>query len=152
MARRQILTARFWSQLMAPPSEDREVAMYCTLTPDEVEVVARKRTAAARLGYAVSLAYLRHPRRVSSNISRNSSTSRSNAPLSGGVTLSNTCAVTSLSRETAGHTRKSSDASMIHPPPARGTADSFPFFMALVIVGILFPTLFAACDADNSMP
>ena len=38
--------------------------MYCTLTPDEIEVVARKRTAAARLGYAVSLAYLRHPGRV----------------------------------------------------------------------------------------
>ncbi|MEP2182865.1 DUF4158 domain-containing protein, partial [Roseibium sp.] len=49
---------------MAPPSKDREVAMYCTLTPDEIEVVARKRTAAARLGYAVSLAYLRHPGRV----------------------------------------------------------------------------------------
>ena len=64
MARRQILTASFWSRLMAPPSKDREVAMYCTLTPDEIEVVARKRTAAARLGYAVSLAYLRHPGRV----------------------------------------------------------------------------------------
>lgn len=64
MARRQILTASFWSRLMAPPSSDREVAMYCMLTPDETEVVARKRTAAARLGYAVSLAYLRHPGRV----------------------------------------------------------------------------------------
>ncbi|WP_420011431.1 Tn3 family transposase [Tateyamaria sp.] len=64
MARRQILTASLWSQLMAPPSEDREVAMHCTLTPDEIEAVAGKRTAAARLGYAVSLAYLRYPGRV----------------------------------------------------------------------------------------
>ena len=45
MARRQILTASFWSRLMAPPLGDREVAMHCTLTPDEVEAVARKRTA-----------------------------------------------------------------------------------------------------------
>ena len=64
MARRQLLTEGFWSRLMVPPSEDREVAMHCTLTPDEIEAVARKRTAAARLGYAVSLAYLRHPGRV----------------------------------------------------------------------------------------
>ncbi|WP_413782780.1 DUF4158 domain-containing protein [Thalassovita sp.] len=49
---------------MAPPSEDREVAMYCFLTPDKIEAVARKRTVAARLSYSVSLAYLRHPRRV----------------------------------------------------------------------------------------
>ncbi len=64
MARRQLLTASFWAQLMAPPSSDREVAMYCTLSPDEVEAVVRKRTAAARLGYAISLVYLRYPGRV----------------------------------------------------------------------------------------
>lgn len=64
MARRQLLTTGFWAQLMAPPSSDREVAMYCTLSPDEVEAVVRKRTAAARLGYAVSLVYLRYPGRV----------------------------------------------------------------------------------------
>lgn len=64
MARRQLLTTGFWAQLMAPPSSDREVAMYCTLSPDEVEAVVRKRTAAARLGFAVSLVYLRYPGRV----------------------------------------------------------------------------------------
>ena len=64
MARRQLLTATFWAQLMALPLGDREVALYCTLSPDEIEAVARKRTAAARLGYAVSLVYLRNPGRV----------------------------------------------------------------------------------------
>ncbi len=36
---------------------------------------------------------------------------------------------------------------MIHPPPSRGFAVNFPFFIALVMVGTLFPTFFAACVA-----
>lgn len=38
--------------------------MYCTLSPDEVEAVVEKRTSAARLGYAISLVYLRYLGRV----------------------------------------------------------------------------------------
>jgi len=37
----QLLTTDFWAQLMAPPSSDREVAMYCTLSPDELEAIAK---------------------------------------------------------------------------------------------------------------
>lgn len=86
---------------------------------------------------------------VSSSISRSSSTSRSNELVSKGVSLPNIAGVTSVPFEMAGQTRKSSDASMIQPPPSRGFAVNFPFFMALVMVGTLLPTFFAACDADN---
>ena len=66
MTRPEMLTASFLSRLLAPPSEDREIAMHCTLAPDEIVSVARKRTTAARLGYAYaeSLTYLRDPGRV----------------------------------------------------------------------------------------
>jgi Domain of unknown function (DUF4158) len=64
MARRQLFTHEQWASLLAPPSEEREIVRHCTLSRDDLNLIAAKRSDHSRLGFAVLLCYLRHPGRV----------------------------------------------------------------------------------------
>nr|WP_256888561.1 DUF4158 domain-containing protein [Acidomonas methanolica] len=64
MARRRVLTEDQWANFLAVPSDERELIRHYTLGRDDPDIVATKRTARNRIGYAVLLCYLRHPDRV----------------------------------------------------------------------------------------
>jgi TnpA family transposase len=64
MARRRLLTGEQWAKFLAVPDEERALIRHYTLGRDDLDIVATKRTARNRLGYAVLLCYLRHPGRV----------------------------------------------------------------------------------------
>src|ERR1700693_4695742 len=64
MARRQLLTDEQWSQLRAPPSDEREIVRYWTLSGDDFHIIVRKRSDHSRLGFALLLCELRYPGRV----------------------------------------------------------------------------------------
>jgi hypothetical protein len=64
MARRRLLGDAFWAGVFALPSEEREVVRHCTLTPDDLALVAAKRGPHNRLAYALLLLALRHPGRA----------------------------------------------------------------------------------------
>lgn len=55
MARRRLLGDDVWARHMKAPADEREVARYFTLGPDELAGVMNKRSDANRLGYAQSL-------------------------------------------------------------------------------------------------
>lgn len=64
MARRRLLGDAFWAGVFALPTEELEVVRHCTLTPDDLALVAAKRTPRNRLAYALLLLALRHPGRA----------------------------------------------------------------------------------------
>jgi len=64
MARRQLLTDEQWTGLLAPPSDEREIVRYWTLSREDFDVIFRKRSDHSRLGIALLLCYLRYPGRV----------------------------------------------------------------------------------------
>lgn len=64
MARRLSLLKEAWANLIAAPAEDRSVGQHGTLTPEERDAVAIKRTPANRLGFALTLIYMRFPGRL----------------------------------------------------------------------------------------
>ncbi|PZR07750.1 MAG: hypothetical protein DI532_23185 [Azospirillum brasilense] len=64
MARRRLLNDEQWAALFALPAGERDVVRHCTLTPDDHTLIAAKRSASNRLGYALLLCALRHPGRV----------------------------------------------------------------------------------------
>lgn len=64
MARRRLLNDEQWARLLGLPSGERDVVRHCTLTPDDLALVAGKRSAPNRLGYALLLCALRHPGRA----------------------------------------------------------------------------------------
>ena len=64
MARRRLLGDEQWAALFALPAGERDVVRHCTLTPDDLTLVAAKRSASNRLGYALLLCALRHPGRA----------------------------------------------------------------------------------------
>jgi TnpA family transposase len=64
MARRRLLADAFWAGVFALPAEEREVVRHCTLTPDDLALVAAKRSPHNRLAYALLLLALRHPGRA----------------------------------------------------------------------------------------
>ena len=64
MARRRLLGDEQWAALFALPAGERDVVRHCTLTPDDLALVAAKRSAPNRLGYALLLCALRHPGRA----------------------------------------------------------------------------------------
>jgi len=63
MARRQLLTDEQWARLLAPPNDEREIVRHYTLSRDDLDLIAGKRSGHSRLGFAVLL-YMRHPGRV----------------------------------------------------------------------------------------
>ncbi|MBU8547277.1 DUF4158 domain-containing protein [Roseomonas sp. ROY-5-3] len=46
-----------------PPTEPRDLARHCMLSPKDLASVTRRRGDHSRLGYALMLIYLRHPGR-----------------------------------------------------------------------------------------
>ena len=64
MARRQLLTDEQWARLLAPPNDEREIVRHYTLSRDDLDLIAGKRSGHSRLGFAVLLCYMRHPGRV----------------------------------------------------------------------------------------
>ena len=64
MARRRLLGDEQWAALFALPAGERDVVRHCTLTPEDLALVAAKRSAPNRLGYALLLCALRHPGRA----------------------------------------------------------------------------------------
>ena len=64
MARRRLLGNEQWAALFALPAGERDVVRHCTLTPDDLTLVAAKRSASNRLGYALLLCAVRHPGRA----------------------------------------------------------------------------------------
>jgi len=64
MARRQLLTDEQWTRLLAPPSDEREIVRYWTLSREDFDIIFRKRSDHSRLGFALLLCYLRYPGRV----------------------------------------------------------------------------------------
>jgi TnpA family transposase len=64
MARRRLLTGEQWTKFLTTPIDERELIRHYTLGRDDLDIIATKRTARNRLGYAVLLCYLRHPGRV----------------------------------------------------------------------------------------
>src|SRR3712207_7890687 len=64
MAGRLLLGDRYWAGVFALPSEEREVVRHCTLTTDDLALVAAKRSPHNRLAYAPLLLALRHPGRA----------------------------------------------------------------------------------------
>ena len=61
MARRQLLTDEQWTGLLAPPSDEREIVRYGTLSREDFDIFFRKRSDHSRLGIALLLCYLRYP-------------------------------------------------------------------------------------------
>jgi TnpA family transposase len=64
MARRQLLTDEQWTRLLAPPSDEREIVWYWTLSHEDFDIIFRKRSDHSRLGFALLLCYLRYPGRA----------------------------------------------------------------------------------------
>src|ERR1700693_6638379 len=64
MARRQLLTDEQWARLPAPPSGEREIVRYWTVSGEDFKIIFRKRSDHSRLGFALLLCYLRYPGRV----------------------------------------------------------------------------------------
>jgi Domain of unknown function (DUF4158) len=64
MVRRQLFTDEQWTRLLAPAREEREIVRHCTLSRDDLDLIAAKRSDHSRLGFAVLLCYLRHPGRA----------------------------------------------------------------------------------------
>jgi len=64
MARRRLLGNDLWARHLEPSADEREIARFYTLGPDELAQVMARRSDAHRLGYALVLLYLRHPGRV----------------------------------------------------------------------------------------
>jgi len=44
MARRQLLTDEQWTRLLAPPSDEREIVRYWTLSREDFDIIFRKRS------------------------------------------------------------------------------------------------------------
>jgi TnpA family transposase len=64
MPRRQLFPDEQWASLLAPPSAEREIVRHCTLSRDDLDLIAAKRSDHSRLGFAILLCYLRHPGRA----------------------------------------------------------------------------------------
>ncbi len=64
MPRRQLFPDEQWGSLLAPPRKEREIVRHCTLSRDDLDLIAAKRSDHSRLGFAILLCYLRHPGRA----------------------------------------------------------------------------------------
>jgi len=55
MARRPLLTEDQWAWLLAPPTDEREIVRYWTLSREDLDLIFRKRSDPGRLGLATIL-------------------------------------------------------------------------------------------------
>jgi TnpA family transposase len=64
MARRQLLNDVQWAGLLLPPSDEREIIRHYTLSDEDLAAAACKRGDHNRIGFALTLCYLRFPSRA----------------------------------------------------------------------------------------
>jgi TnpA family transposase len=64
MAWRRLLGDDLWARYLEPPTDEREIVRHYTLTRDDLDLIATKRTDATRLGFALLLVYQRWPGRA----------------------------------------------------------------------------------------
>lgn len=64
MARRRLLSDEAWAAFMNPPADEREIVRHYTLTRDDLDLLGTKRSGATRLGFALTMLYMRCPGRV----------------------------------------------------------------------------------------
>ncbi len=64
MARRRLLTSAQWAGLLSPPTGERDIVRHYTLTEQDLAMIAAKRGDHNRIGFALTLCYLRFPGRV----------------------------------------------------------------------------------------
>jgi TnpA family transposase len=64
MTRRRLLTREALAQHYDPPTDEREIGRYFTLTREDLDLVGERRGAPNRLGFAMLLLYMRWPGRV----------------------------------------------------------------------------------------
>jgi TnpA family transposase len=64
MARRKLLNDVQWAGLLLPPTDEREIVRHYTLSDEDLAVVAGERGDHNRIGFALTLCYLRLPGRA----------------------------------------------------------------------------------------
>jgi TnpA family transposase len=64
MARRKLLNDVQWAGSLLPPTDEREIVRHYTLSDEDLAVVAGKRGDHNRIGFALTLCYLRFPGRA----------------------------------------------------------------------------------------
>lgn len=62
--RRRLLTREALARQLDPPADEREIARHFTLTREDLDWVSIRRGPASQLGHAMTLLYMRWPRRV----------------------------------------------------------------------------------------
>ena len=64
MARRRLLDDVQWAGLLSPPSDEREIVRHYTLSDEDLAAAVSKRGDHNRIGFALTLCYLRFPGRA----------------------------------------------------------------------------------------
>jgi TnpA family transposase len=64
MKKHEILSPQSRGALFEPPTDPAAIVRYYTFSPDDMALIRERRRAANRLGFAVQLAYFRHPGRI----------------------------------------------------------------------------------------
>jgi len=64
MARRRLLNDAQWAGFLSPPAGEREIVRHYTLSAEDLEAAASKRGDHNRIGFALTLCYLRFPGRA----------------------------------------------------------------------------------------
>ena len=64
MARRRLLSEAAWAARLACATDEREIVRHYTLNDEDLDVIARKRLDANRLGFAIALCLMRYPGRA----------------------------------------------------------------------------------------
>ena len=64
MGRRRLLNDVQWAGLLSPPSDEREIVRHYTLSDEDLAAAASKRGDHNRIGFALTLCYLRFPGRA----------------------------------------------------------------------------------------
>ena len=64
MKKHEILSPQSRAALFDPPTDPASIVRHYTLSPDDMALIRDRRRAANRLGFAIQLAYFRHPGRI----------------------------------------------------------------------------------------
>src|SRR4051794_35602273 len=64
MTPRELLSPQIRAALFDPPTDAPEIVRHYTFPAEDMELIQKRRRPHNRLGFAVHLAYLRHPGRV----------------------------------------------------------------------------------------
>ena len=64
MKKHEILSPQSRAALFDPPTDPTAIVRHYTFPPEDMALIRQRRRAANRLGFAVQLAYFRHPGRI----------------------------------------------------------------------------------------